>query len=138
LESPIAHSTDLSSNHNSNNQDIIKATSNSKGSTSSSKAKTVLGKRIKPEFEDSEPEIGNKRLKTDSKSDQKKQTGKQNGKGQQKKEVDVKKEEFKETSRRSARNIGKEMNYNIDKILDAVDEANNVACGGGGIQVMLA
>lgn len=40
--------------------------------------------------------------------------------------------------RRSARNIGKDLNYDIDAILDAADQISNGTVGGSGISVMLA
>lgn len=43
-----------------------------------------------------------------------------------------------EPTRRSARNIGKELNYDIDAILDEAEKINNGPVGGSGISVMLA
>ena len=44
-----------------------------------------------------------------------------------------------EPSRRSARNAGKDqLNYNIDKILDAAYDVDSGSTGGGCIDVMLA
>jgi hypothetical protein len=54
------------------------------------------------------------------------------------KDEEVKKEAAVVGTRRSARNEGKDLNYNIDAILDAAEEINGGPVGGSGISVMLA
>jgi hypothetical protein len=88
----------------------------------------MLGKRQKSSNE--EVEGANKRVKRD----EPKIVAKLNDKEEEKKGEDL------QPTRRSGRNLGKEANYNIDELLDAVDQDafGNGSKGGGCISVMLA
>lgn len=48
------------------------------------------------------------------------------------------KEEAKASTRRSARNYGKDLNYNVEMILDAADKADGASSRNGSINLMLA